>query len=89
MRAVSTSPRRSDLPERVSRTIAPDAMTGDEFLADLFEFELCDECMGDAEDHDAVEFMGNWFARCRATRDGSSLLTSYASWVIDRYMSNA
>lgn len=25
----------------------------------------CDECGGDAEDHDAVEFMGNWFARCK------------------------
>lgn len=39
-----------------------------EWLEALFEFELCEECGGDAEDHDAVPLLGNWFARCRAER---------------------
>lgn len=41
--------------------------TGDEFLAELFEYELCDECGGDAPDHTAVPFLGNFFARCDRT----------------------
>lgn len=36
-----------------------------EWLTELFEYEYCDECGGDTEDHDAVPFMGNWFARCK------------------------
>lgn len=35
------------------------------FLANLFEFEYCAECGGDADDHNAVPFLGNWFAKCR------------------------
>ena len=35
-----------------------------EWLADLFEFEYCAECGGDACDHTAIPFLGNWFARC-------------------------
>jgi hypothetical protein len=36
----------------------------DQWLAEQFEFEYCDECGRDACDHTAVPFMGNWFARC-------------------------
>lgn len=35
-----------------------------EWLHELFAFEYCEECGGDAEHHTAVPFMGNWFARC-------------------------
>ncbi len=40
-------------------------LPGDEWLRNLFEMELCAECGGDAEDHDAVGLNGNWFARCK------------------------
>ena len=38
----------------------------DEWLEDLFEFEFCAECGGDAEDHEVciVPGMGTFFARC-------------------------
>jgi hypothetical protein len=37
-----------------------------EWLEDLFEFEFCAECGGDAEDHEVciVPGMGTFFARC-------------------------
>lgn len=35
-----------------------------QWLADLFEFERCSDCGGDAEHHTAVPLAGNWFARC-------------------------
>jgi hypothetical protein len=40
--------------------------TPDEWLEDLFEFEFCAECGGDAEDHEVciVPGMGTFFARC-------------------------
>lgn len=34
------------------------------WLKELFEFEYCSECGGDAEHHTAIPLMGNWFARC-------------------------
>lgn len=37
----------------------------DEWLAAQFEYIYCDECGDDERGHDAVPFMGNWFARCR------------------------
>ncbi len=37
---------------------------GAHFLHELFEYEFCAECGGDAQHHTAVPFMGNWFARC-------------------------
>lgn len=37
----------------------------DEWLAEQFEYELCEECGADADEHDAIPFMGNWFARCQ------------------------
>ena len=37
----------------------------EQWLEELFEFEYCAECGGDVEDHDAIVFMGNWFARCK------------------------
>lgn len=35
-----------------------------EWLVELFEYEYCAECGGDADDHAAIPFLGNWFARC-------------------------
>jgi len=40
-----------------------------EWLKELFEFENCSECGKGAENHDAIPFMGNWFARCKTTGD--------------------
>lgn len=37
----------------------------DVWLREQFEYEYCAECGGDAPDHDAIAFLGNWFARCR------------------------
>lgn len=37
----------------------------EQWLKEMFEFEYCAECGGDAQDHDAVPFGGNWFARCK------------------------
>lgn len=34
------------------------------WLEELFAYEYCSECGGDADDHTAVPFNGNWFARC-------------------------
>jgi hypothetical protein len=38
--------------------------TATEAADDLFAFELCDECGGDAADHDGVLVLGNWFMEC-------------------------
>lgn len=47
--------------------------TPEEWLADLFEFEFCAECGGDADDHEVclVPGIGNYFARCRRSLDES------------------
>jgi hypothetical protein len=37
----------------------------------LFEFELCEECHGDVEDHDYLIVLGHWFARCKATEENA------------------
>ena len=42
-----------------------DGQTWDEWAAELFEWEFCNECGGDVEDHDPLVFMGNWFAKCK------------------------
>ena len=44
-------------------------VTPEEWLEDLFEFEYCGECGGDAEDHEVciVPGMGTYFARCKRT----------------------
>ena len=39
--------------------------TADEWATELFEFENCSECHRGKEGHDIVEFMGNWFAKCK------------------------
>jgi len=36
-----------------------------QWLKEQFECEYCAECGGDVEDHDAVPFLGNWFAFCK------------------------
>jgi hypothetical protein len=40
--------------------------TPESWLRDLFEFEYCGECGGDAEDHEVcmVPGLGTYFARC-------------------------
>ena len=40
-------------------------LTANEWVNQLFEFEYCSECGGDIKDHIVIEFMGNWFARCK------------------------
>ena len=39
--------------------------TAEEWAKRQFEFEYCDECHGDVEDHDYVLLLGNWFAKCK------------------------
>ena len=53
--------------------------TPEEWLEQLFEFEYCAECGGDAADHEVclVPGIGNYFARClradgAGTDDGPS-----------------
>lgn len=45
-----------------------DGRTGEEFLRELFEYEFCPDCGGDAEDHTPVPLLGNFFALCREER---------------------
>lgn len=40
-----------------------------QWLKELFEYEYCSECGGDAEHHTAIVFFGNWFARCNYSPD--------------------
>lgn len=35
---------------------------------DLFEYEYCDECHGDAPHHEPWGFTGHWFAHCRFSK---------------------
>ncbi len=51
--------------------------TPDEWLEELFEFEFCAECGGDAEDHEVciVPGMGTYFARCRRAAETDSDVT--------------
>jgi hypothetical protein len=41
------------------------AIDPDVWLEELFEYEYCGECHGDAPHHDAIGFLDNWFARCK------------------------
>lgn len=56
-----------DSENQMSDDRGPRGETPEEWLADLFEFEFCPECGGDAEDHEVclVPGIGNFFARCR------------------------
>jgi hypothetical protein len=38
-----------------------------EWAAREFEFELCHECGGDADNHEPWVILGNWFAHCLTT----------------------
>jgi hypothetical protein len=48
--------------------------TPEEWLEQLFEFEYCAECGGDAADHEVclVPGIGTYFARCRRLVDESA-----------------
>ena len=35
------------------------------WLKELFKYEYCNDCGGDTEHHDAIPFVGNWFAKCK------------------------
>ena len=39
--------------------------TAKEWAEELFECENCAECGKGANDHDILNFLGNWFARCQ------------------------
>lgn len=54
------------LPDGVSYDQLVDSYgrTAQEFLDEHFEYAYCECCGRDKEDHTAVPFMGNWFARC-------------------------
>lgn len=53
------------VPERDAR-----GLTAQEFMAQSFDYELCSECLKDAEDHTAVIGpTGNWFAFCNKPLD--------------------
>jgi hypothetical protein len=41
-----------------------DEVSPKQWLEEQFEFEWCEECGGDHRHHEAVGFLGNWFARC-------------------------
>lgn len=41
--------------------------TWEEFVAESFQFEYCEECGGDGEDHLPCLVLGNWFAMCKFT----------------------
>lgn len=41
-------------------------VTWEQFSTELFEYEYCHECYGDAEDHEAcIGPFGLWFAKCK------------------------
>ena len=40
-------------------------LTGYQWMCMVFEFEWCEECGKGARDHEAIPFLGNWFARCK------------------------
>lgn len=40
--------------------------TAEQWADRMFEFETCSDCGKDKEDHDIIEFMGSWFARCKS-----------------------
>lgn len=46
--------------------------TPDEWINELFEFNFCDVCGGDVEDHEVclVPGMGTYFARCLRANGG-------------------
>ena len=48
--------------------------TPEEWLEQLFEFEYCAECGGDAADHEVclVPGIGNYFARCLRADEAKS-----------------
>ena len=67
-----------DLEYEMSEDRSPSGETPEDWLADLFEFEYCGECGGDAEDHEVclVPGIGNFFARCLGpgvSQDGDEL----------------
>ena len=50
----------------------------EQWLVNMFEFEYCEVCHGDVEDHTAIPFMGNWFAQCKPDAEchvGNCILT--------------
>lgn len=55
-----------DHPDGYADSGEPEGMTGASWLAELFEYEYCAECGGDAQHHTAVPLpiAGEPFARC-------------------------
>ena len=44
---------------------ANDGSTYTEWATSLFEFEFCESCGGDTEDHTPLLVFGNWVAMCK------------------------
>lgn len=59
----------------------------DEWLREQFEHEYCAECHGDERDHDAIPFLGNWFARCHVDavdrRDDDAVMADHLRYMHD------
>ena len=47
-------------------TLTPDPLSQSwtEWATELFEYEYCAECFGDADQHLEANAIGNWFAYC-------------------------
>ncbi len=51
-----------------------DGLTAKEWAAPMFEYQYCDECGGDKDDHAYVLILGGrWFAYCLRTMGESGL----------------
>lgn len=65
---------------------AIDGQTAEQFLTELFEFQLCEECAGDAADHTAsLDMFDKWHAWCayktpEGTKIKIELLRSDGAW---------
>jgi hypothetical protein len=56
-----------------------DGETFKEWAEHLFEYELCEECGGDAADHEPLIVLGHWFAKC--TRAYATIMQKGSGWV--------
>lgn len=65
-----------------------DRLTPEQWAKELFEFEYCGECGGDAEDHDILQNgLGGYFAKCRHPLPGDLSSVQIGRW-LHRRMAN-
>jgi len=60
--------------------------TADEWASQLFEFDNCNECHKGKENHDIIEFMGNWFARCKKMTRKEKRLENLMPQVVPKWI---